>query len=124
MVSFLELPLDVVALISIRAETKGWLALSRVCRRFGKLAYANHKRVILAGLTVRKVNLEAIIWTVGKQLHRGDDLHDLPAVSYSDGHTEWWQYGECHRDHAPSVIWSNGDEDWYFRGEFYKNKNL
>ena len=92
MVSFLDIPLDLVALISIRAGVPEWLALSRTCWRFSKLSGGIQKKVIMAGLTVRNVNSRGTqIWTLAGNSHRDNDL---PASIWSDGTKEWYQHGD------------------------------
>ena len=44
---------------------------------------------------------------------------DFPAVEYSNGDQEWWNYGKRHRLDGPAVIIGN-KQFWFEHGEFIK----
>lgn len=139
MVSFLDLPLDIVALISIagtfgiRAKVGGWLALCRTCQRFSALAYGVQRRVILSGLIIRNVDFRGgVYWGIGgtlyyeyKRCHRdaiGPNGEDLPAIIYKNGGKAWIQHGEFHRDRdLPAYIWSDGSKEWFRHGKRHRD---
>jgi hypothetical protein len=58
-------------------------------------------------------------------LHSFDDE---PAVSYADGHKEWWKEwyndGKRHRDNdKPAIIGYDGSESWYKDGELHRDND-
>ena len=128
MVSFLDLPLDLVALISIRSGVGGWLALFRTCRRFATISGGVQRKVILSGLTIKEYfptsqTWNTQTWKVGGKCHRDAtaDGNDLPAQIWADGAKYWYHYGVLHRDHdLPAYIGAKGDEAWYRYGKRHR----
>ncbi len=57
------------------------------------------------------------IWLFNKTLHRDDDL---PAVIKPDGTKYWFRYGEKHRDYGPAVTYSNGHTEYWHMGDYSK----
>jgi hypothetical protein len=56
----------------------------------------------------------------GGLLHGGVDLDGEPqaAIELLNGHTEWWEDGQPHRDNGPAVISLNGTwEEFWHHGE-------
>lgn len=52
-------------------------------------------------------------------LHGGKDVYGdgQPAIEMPNGHAEWWEHGEIHREGAPAVITQYGEwEEWWNRG--------
>lgn len=45
----------------------------------------------------------------------GDDYHrvDGPAIEYSDGTKEWYQYGKLHREDGPAIEYPYGGQEWW-----------
>ena len=122
--SFLDLPLDIVSLISIRAKVVGWLALSRTCRRFSELGRDGRRTVILSGLVIETVSImypSARVWNlpdIGK-FHRE---YDLPAVISASIGRRWYKYGKLHRrDDSPAHIGANGTKAWYQHGQLHRD---
>jgi hypothetical protein len=53
-------------------------------------------------------------------LHGGKGLEgeDQPAIELLNGHTEWWEDGQLHRDRGPAVISQGGAwEEFWHHGE-------
>jgi hypothetical protein len=53
-------------------------------------------------------------------LHGGTGLdgEDQPAIELLNGHTEWWEEGQLHRDKGPAVISQGGTwEEFWYHGE-------
>ena len=56
----------------------------------------------------------------GNKFHYVDDkLHrvDGPAIEYSDGGKEWFQFGKRHREDGPAMDFGNHRLFWYLYGE-------
>jgi hypothetical protein len=52
-------------------------------------------------------------------LHGGKDVYgdEQPAIEIPNGHTEWWEHGEIHREKGPAIITQYGDwEEWWNHG--------
>jgi hypothetical protein len=52
-------------------------------------------------------------------LHGGKDVYgdEQPAIEIPNGHVEWWDHGEIHRDGAPAIITQYGEwEEWWSHG--------
>jgi hypothetical protein len=48
----------------------------------------------------------------------GIDGEPQPAIELLDGHTEWWEDGQVHREDGPAVITQNGAwEEFWHHGE-------
>ena len=47
------------------------------------------------------------------QLHRIGG----PAIEYTNGSKEWYQYGLRHRIDGPAIEWRNGVRFWYINGK-------
>jgi len=43
-----------------------------------------------------------------------------PAISYSDGHTEYWLNGVIHREDGPAVIYKDGSQRWVQNGDLHR----
>lgn len=50
------------------------------------------------------------------ELHRRDG----PAIIWSNGREEWYQYGRLHRDNGPAITWSNGTQEWWINDRLYR----
>ena len=64
-----------------------------------------------------EVDHEKTIWMDWNwNIHREGDL---PAVSFPDGHKEYWEHGKLHREVGPAIIKSDGTCFYYHKGEEY-----
>jgi hypothetical protein len=121
MASFVDLPLDIVSMIAVRAGVKGWLRLARCCKKFAPMAVdKTRQRVILGALTVMMKNCEGNKeWTVNGKMHRDGDK---PALIYPGGTSCWFKYGELHRDgDKPAIIFADGSRNWYKHGKRHRD---
>lgn len=60
-------------------------------------------------------------WYQRGQLHRDDDL---PAIIYSNGQKEWWQNNEKHRRGKPAVTRPDGPPEYYEKGTRIPERNM
>lgn len=72
---------------------------------------------------LHRKNAPAVIYSNGtKEWYEFDFLHrdkDLPAIVYSNGDVEYWNCGRRHRSDGPAVICGN-KKCWFVKGELIK----
>jgi hypothetical protein len=48
----------------------------------------------------------------------GIDGDSQPAIELANGHTEWWEEGQLHRENGPAVIAMHGTwEEYWLHGD-------
>jgi hypothetical protein len=52
----------------------------------------------------------------GIMLHRIDG----PAIEYTNGGEEWYQYGRPHRTNGPAVVHADGFQAWFLHGKRHR----
>jgi hypothetical protein len=62
-----------------------------------------------------------VLFRSGRSEWRQDDgrphREDGPSVTYPNGNTTWFLYGQVHREGRPAVVKCDGNNTWWVNGE-------